>query len=241
VSGHHDLRRSGALGDARSPVHRLDPRAKLIGLLGVTVVAVSTPLEAWPAYVACLAVLVVVWAAARVPVGAVLGRAAIVLPVVLVAAALLPLVREGGAEVAATVAIKALIGTFAAVLLGATTAFGDLLRGLQGLRVPNVLVLTAAFMYRYLGTIAGELRRMRIAQRARAYRPRRLWHAGALGRLGGALFVRSYSRGERVHLAMLARGFDGRISGLRPLVLRRADVLFVAAIAAGLLTARVAA
>ena len=49
-----------------SPIHRLDPRAKLIGLAGVTLVAVSTPLTAWPAYVACAATLIVVAALARV-------------------------------------------------------------------------------------------------------------------------------------------------------------------------------
>ena len=33
----------GVAGDPSSPVHRLDPRAKLLGLTGVTIVAVSAP------------------------------------------------------------------------------------------------------------------------------------------------------------------------------------------------------
>ena len=52
----HERRRlhaAGVAGDPHSPIHRLDPRAKLIGLAGVTLVAVSTPLRAWPAYAAC--------------------------------------------------------------------------------------------------------------------------------------------------------------------------------------------
>jgi cobalt/nickel transport system permease protein len=32
-----------------------------------------------------------------------------------------------------------------------------------------------------------------------------------LARSLGALFIRSYERGERVHLAMLARGYDGTL------------------------------
>ena len=40
-----------------SAVHALDPRAKLAGLFGVTVVAVSAPIDAWPVWVACAAVL----------------------------------------------------------------------------------------------------------------------------------------------------------------------------------------
>ena len=47
------LHRTGVAGDPASPIHRLDPRAKIVGLAGITVVAVSTPLQAWPAFVAC--------------------------------------------------------------------------------------------------------------------------------------------------------------------------------------------
>ena len=42
------LHAAGVAGDPASPVHRLDPRAKLLGLTGVTIVAVSAPLRAWP-------------------------------------------------------------------------------------------------------------------------------------------------------------------------------------------------
>ena len=40
------------------------------------------------------------------------------------------------------------------------------------------------------------------------HRDRSPRHWPALGRTLGALFVRSYERGERVHLAMLSRGYD---------------------------------
>ena len=50
---------------------------------------------------------------------------------------------------------------------------------------------------------------MRRARLSRGHDPRFLWQVGATARGVGALFVRSYERGERVHLAMLSRGFDG--------------------------------
>ena len=71
------------------------------------------------------------------------------------------------------VAMKATIGTISAVLLGATTTFPAVLRGLEAMRVPKLLVLIAAFMYRYLFVIVEEAGRMRAALTARAYRPRR--------------------------------------------------------------------
>ena len=65
-------------------------------------------------------------------------------------------------------------------------------------------------MLRYVDVIAGEARRMRLARISRGHDPRFLWQAGATARGVGSLFVRSYERGERVHLAMLSRGWTGR-------------------------------
>ena len=245
----------GLAGDPASPVHRLDPRAKLIGLTGVTLVAVSTPLHAWPAFVACALALVAIAALARVRAATVWTRGRLVLPAVLCVAALVPFMRAGGARVDlgpitvsgaglatfATVAAKAALGTGGAVLLSATTAVPDVLAALERLRAPRLLVLIAAGMYRYLFVVAGEVSRTRAALAARAYRPRNALQAAAIGRAAGALFLRSYTRGERVHVAMLARGYRGTVPRLRQLALRRADAVFLGLLAAWLVPVRVAA
>ena len=64
-------------------------------------------------------------------------------------------------------------------------------------------------MIRYLDVIADDMRRMRVARQSRGYDPRWLWQVRAVATSAGALFIRSYERGERVHLAMLARGYAG--------------------------------
>jgi cobalt/nickel transport system permease protein len=240
--GNHSLELTGIAGDPDSAVHRLDPRAKLGGLLGITVLAVSTPLERWPVFVACGAVLAVYAAVARVRPGVLWRRARLLLPLVLLAGVLLPFVRTGGEtlelgpltvhmaglESFATIAAKASIGVVSAVLLGATTSFPAVLRGLEAMRVPRLLVLIAAFMYRYLFVIAAEAGRMRAALLARGYSPRHALQAGAMGRVATAMFLRSYGRGERVYLAMLARGYRGSMPQLVPLSFGRADAAFVA-------------
>jgi cobalt/nickel transport system permease protein len=257
VSGlcNHSLELTGLAGDTASPVHRLDPRAKIVGLIAITLTAVSTPVGAWPVFVACALVLAAVTSLARVRVRDIWRRARFVLPIVLLAALLIPLCRTGGEsyslgpltlhedglETFAAVAAKATIGTVAAVLLGATTTFPAVLRGLEAMRVPRLLVLIAAFMYRYLFVIVEEVGRMRAALAARGYQPRNALHAGALGRVATALFLRTYSRGERVYIAMLARGYNGRMPRLTPLVFGRADVAFVAAVLTVLVPLRVAA
>ena len=247
------LHRSGIAGNFASPIHRLDPRAKLVGLAGVTLVAVSTPLGAWPAFAACAIVLAGVAALARVGPATLWARARVVLPLVLFVAALVPFVRAGGARVdlgpltvseaglatCAAVSAKAVLGTVSAVLLSATTSFPDVLHGLERMRAPRLLCVIAAFMYRYLFVIADEARRMRVALAARGYRPRHALQAAAIGRVAISLFLRTYDRAERVYVAMLARGYAGSTPRLNALVFGRADVLFLVAVAGALLPLRV--
>ena len=53
---------------------------------------------------------------------------------------------------------------------------------------------------------------MRVARESRGYDPRWLWQAKGFAASAGALFIRSYERGERVYLAMIvARATTGRL------------------------------
>ncbi|HUF96828.1 MAG TPA: energy-coupling factor transporter transmembrane component T, partial [Ilumatobacter sp.] len=94
-----------------------------------------------------------------------------------------------------------------------------------------------AFMFRYLDVVGDQLTRMRRSMTARCHDPRWLWQARPIASSAGALFVRSYERGERVHHAMLARGFTGQMPVLDDRRAARSDWLvavgpaFAAAIA----------
>jgi cobalt/nickel transport system permease protein len=248
------LHRTGLAGDPASPIHRLDPRAKIVGLAGITVIGVSTPLHAWPAFVACALALAAIAAIARIGPAVVWPRVRVILPLVVFVAAFVPFVRggpalevgplslsEAGLATFALVTAKATIGAIGAVLLGATTSFPDILHGLERLRMPRLLTVIAGFMYRYVFVIADEARRMRSALAARAYRPRHLGQVAALGRMVTGLFLRSYERGERVYLAMVARGYAGTMPRFAVLAFRRADAAFLVALALTLLPLRVLA
>jgi len=56
-----------------------------------------------------------------------------------------------------------------------------------------------------------EMRRLQLARVARGDDARWLWQARTVARTAGAVTIRCFERGERVHTAMLARGFDGRM------------------------------
>jgi cobalt/nickel transport system permease protein len=212
VSGVHE---AGVAGNRASWVHRRDPRAKLLGLFGVTTLAVST--SAWTVHAACATALLAIASVARIPPRVIWQRGRVVLLPLVLVAVLHPIVVP-----------KAALGTLSAVLLGATTPFPDVLHALERLRAPKLLVLIAAFMYRYLFTILDEVQRMRAALAARGYAPRHALQAQAIGRVATALFLRTYERAERVHLAMLARGWTQSMPRLDVLAFRRADALFLA-------------
>lgn len=226
----------------------------MLGLLAVTLVAITTPFSLWPVWVGCATVLAVIAAGARIPARTIWRRARVILPLVLFMAVFIPFFRKGGQEWSVgpltvseeglqtllAICAKAAIGTVSAVILGATTIFPDVLRALDALRVPRLFTLIAAFMYRYLFVIVDEVQRMRAALASRGYRPRWAWQVGAFGRVVSALFLRSYGRGERVYLAMLARGFAGVMPQLDTLAFRRTDGLFVALVASSLVAFRVA-
>ena len=219
----------GPLGSAYvardTVVHRLPAHVALVAVVGFALVVVATPVRAaWaPAYAGYAALVLAAAALARVPAGRLLRGLAVELPFV-VFALLLPFVARGprvevlglslsesGLLAAGGLLAKATLSVLAATVLAATTTPQDLVRGMQRLRLPAVLVQILSFMVRYTDVVAGELRRMRVARESRGFRGRGPGALKVVAGTAGSLFVRCYERGERVHLAMLSRGGDGRL------------------------------
>jgi cobalt/nickel transport system permease protein len=71
---------TGVAGDPASRVHRLDPRAKIAGLGGITLVGVSTPPRYWPVLAVCALALAAIAAVGRIGPGVIWSRAKVVLP-----------------------------------------------------------------------------------------------------------------------------------------------------------------
>ncbi|WP_030666192.1 cobalt ECF transporter T component CbiQ [Streptomyces rimosus] len=208
---------------AHSPVHALPPHCKIAAVLCFVLAVVATPRTALWAFALYALLLAAVAAAARVPAGFLLKRLLIEVPFVAFAV-LMPFVATGprvhilglslsesGLWGAWNILAKGTLGVAASVLLAATTELRGLLLGLQRLRMPPLLVQIASFMIRYGDVIADELRRMRIARLSRGFEARGVRHWGVLAKSAGALFIRSYERGERVHLAMVSRGYTGTL------------------------------
>lgn len=211
-----------------SVVHGMAAETKIVAAFGLVTTIAITPREAVWAFGLFAVLLAVAVAAARLPVRFVLARMAAVIPFILFAF-LIPFVAGGdridvlGVSVSRSglwgmwnVIAKATLGVTVSIVLAATTEIPDMLRGMNRLRVPAPITAIAGFMVRYLEIVAAELGRMRTAMTARGYDPRWIWETKPIAASVGSLFVRSYERGERVHAAMLSRGFTGTMPDLRP-------------------------
>jgi cobalt/nickel transport system permease protein len=212
-----------------SPIHRRDPRVKIVALLVFLVVLATEYRELVWLCVALFAVLCAVTRLARLPLAGAMVRAGVVLPFTAVFAGVSWLAGDparGGALV-----MKSYLSALAVLLLVSTTPLPLLLRGLEMTGAPRFLLMVAQFLYRYLFVISEEAQHMRKAALARGATLGGL--AGNAARFRAAagalavLFARSYARAEEIHRAMLARGFPGYFRPLIELHFHGSDVIFL--------------
>jgi cobalt/nickel transport system permease protein len=231
-----------AYGD--SPVHRLDPRAKLLATLAFVVAVVSFPKYEVAALAPFVFFPLVLAGLGDVPLRLIARRVAIVSPFAIMIGLFNPLLDRAPGVVLGGVTIDAGWLSFASILarfaltmsavmvLTATTSFPALCQGLNALGLPRVFVVQLLFLYRYLFLLAEEAGRLRRARELRAQRGRGFTLRTA-GAMAGSLFVRTLDRAERIYQAMAARGYDGEIRQLRRIRFRTADAVFLAAVVLG--------
>lgn len=225
---------------ADSLIHRLDARLKLLATLAFVLAATSLPPSAWRALLLLGAIAAAATIVAHVPPSKVLKRSLIALPFAGMIALSIPFTRGGqtlwsmqlgrwmlavtdqGLTLFASIVAKAWLSVLFSGLLVATTPFPTLLKGMQSLSVPQILITITSFMYRYLFVLVDEAMRLQRARQARSTGSGRaggtmFWRIEVLGGMIGSLFIRSYERSERIYHAMLSRGYDGQWPSLSPL------------------------
>lgn len=230
--------------DRESPVHRRDPRVKLLGALLFILATVSLPDGAWMAYGLLLLVALAGAGLTRLGPFFAVRRAYVALPFMLAALPIpflspgpvvwqLPIlgwpISEPGLVRFVSILIRTWLAVQAGILLSATTRLPDLLWALGALRLPATLVNIIGFMVRYIFVLMDEAARMLRARAARSPRlegkPRApiLWQGQMAGAMVGSLFLRSLERSERVYDAMLSRGYSGRMRMLSPFSMSAKD------------------
>jgi cobalt/nickel transport system permease protein len=209
-------------------IHSLPAEVKVVAMVAFIFTVIATPVQQFWAFGVYALVLVGVAAIARIPARVILPRMLVEVPFVLFAL-LMPFFGTGptvdvlgiplyqaGLLAGWGILIKGTLGVVCSILLAATTPARDLLLGLERLKVPQLIVQIASFMLRYTHVVGDEMNRMRVARESRGFEATGIRSWPVIARSGGALFIRSYERGERVHLAMLSRGYSGRLPELTP-------------------------
>ena len=210
-----------------SPVHRLDARVKIITTLAVLLSVSFTLPHEIVLLMAYFLVLCACCLLARLPWWKVLARGLIVLPFV---AGVAILNLAGGDPLRAwAILARGYLSAVAVLLLLGTTPFPKLLRGFESLGVPRFFGMILHFVYRYLFVLFEQAHNIRQARRCRAPRGRRQPLFQAAAGAVAVLFARSYGRAERIHQAMLARGFQGHFELLEAPRIETRDWVFLAA------------
>ncbi len=214
----------------------LDARARLLAVVAAVVTVSSTPPGSWLAF-ACHGVLTALLLAASGAGGAYLWRrCAAVSPFVLLAGGLLAL--QSGWGPGGTVIAKGYLAALLLAALTASTPLPELLWALRRLHAPESLNLILSVMYRYTGILTEEYARLSRARECRTVRPLGGRRFTVYARQLGALLLRSLDRAERVHAAMVSRGFRGEWPVTRTHVWRAADGLALGLFASAMASIR---
>ncbi|WP_019499123.1 cobalt ECF transporter T component CbiQ [Pseudanabaena sp. PCC 6802] len=145
-------------------------------------------------------------------------------------------ITTNGLTILGSVALKALLSLLILNVLTLSTSLPLLLYALSSLRTPPLLVAILASTCRYLGVLVDEFQSMRRAAAARNFRGDRWWQQSqsstwqrrAIGNMIGAMFIRTFDRGERIHQAMLSRGYQGNPPILEPPKWQKKDAWAIA-------------
>lgn len=222
-------------------IHRMDPRIRLLcaGLLTIPAALLTTLDQASLALLIGVALIL----AARLPMGLVLKRLAVVNAFILFLWLFLPFSLPGelvyalgplkatqqGIALAWLVTAKSNAIVLSLMALMATIAIQDLGPAMQQLKIPNKLCHILLFTYRYIFVIHQEYTTIRRAMSARGFCPKTDAHTyKSYAWLVGMLLVRSWDRAERVQGAMRCRGFKGRFYSLKTFTTSAGDYVFLA-------------
>jgi cobalt/nickel transport system permease protein len=210
-------------GNRQTPWHTLTPQTRILCVLVLVVAIALTPNGSWSTWGIygigiCFALLV-----SQITYSVLLKRLAV--ESAFIGVVLIGTLFHGGGEVLwqwnglsittaglttlGSVSLKALLSLLLLNILTLTTSVPVLLHGLTMLRIPPLLVAILASMYRYIAVLVEEFSAMRRAALSRNLMNGRRWQRLVIGNMIGSLFIRTFERGERVHQAMLSRGYEG--------------------------------
>ncbi len=233
-----DLGYLETLAQQQTALHHLDPRAKLLTTMIFLVTVMSFARYELSGLIPFFLYPIVIVRAGKLPAGYLLKRIGVVLPFVgligifnpLIDRAIVmhigPVAISGGWISFFSIVLRCVLTVFAALILIASTGFYGICIALERIGVPNIFAVQLLFVYRYLFVLIDEASRMARARALRSF-SKKGFGITVWGALIGHLLLRTVDRAQRIHVAMLSRGFDGEIRLARRATIRTRDIVFV--------------
>jgi cobalt/nickel transport system permease protein len=222
-----------------SQIHRLDPRLKIIfATVFSFIVALS---QGFPTLMGAFLLSCLQVGLARLNLREVAKRVALVNGLILLFWVMLPLTYGGdplfflgpfgvsreGVLISARMTLRSNAILLAFMAMVASISIATLGHALHRLGFPRKLVHLFLMTYRYVFVIEHEYQRLSKAAKVRGFLPKTNMHTyKSLAYFMGMLFVRASARADRVHQAMLCRGFKGRFYCLREFAMTRLDAVW---------------
>ncbi len=238
-SSFFDIGHLDALSSKDSPIHRVDPRIKVLTTLYFIAVVISfnkyDPAGLAPLVVYPLAIMTI----GDIPFAYIMKKLLIASPFVLSVALFNPIldrspaldlgvfIVSGGFVSFASIVAKFVLTASAGLALIACTGFDSICSALSRMYVPGAFTIQLLFLYRYIFVLGEEAARMARARTLRSFGNKGLG-VGVYSSMIGQLLLRTMDRAQRIHLAMLCRGFDREIHHAAPSKIRFSDLLFLA-------------
>lgn len=222
----------------RSPIHSMDARLKLVSAFLAIFIMVSEKPGTVSPFAAYGSLLLLLFFLSRLPLLFVLRRLLYLSPFMLMAAVFYPLSHGlSGAvpvsastqqvlPVAVSIFLKALFSVSVLVLLISTAKFNTLLEAMRKLRLPRLIGILSALMYRYVFIFWDESLRTNLARNSRTGGKAGMNRFRTYASQLAMIFLRSWHRSRIVYNAMLSRGFTGEYPNMEAQPLRRTDALF---------------
>lgn len=223
-----------------SLLHQRDPKVKVIvAATFITVVAIS---NSFVVVTMALALAFALMLLSRLEVGPVTKRLLAANTFTVFLWLTLPLTYGGeefyklgaftlsieGIRLATLITLKTNCIVLSLIALLGTSRIARLGHALEGLHFPKSLCFLLLFSYRYIFVIYQEYQKLTRAASLRCFVPATNIHTyRTYGYLFGMTLVRSWNRANRVHHAMLLRGFNGRLIPLEQQVVNRNDIFFL--------------
>ena len=225
------------LAAGNSPLHRIDPRVKLITTIAFIAAVVSFNKYAVTDLIPFFCFPIILIISGGLPAGYIFKKVLLISPFAVLVGIFNPVFDSsimyhigsvgisGGWVSFASILLRFILTVTSALALVALTGFNSVCLALERFSVPKPFIVQLMFLYRYMFVLTEELERMVRARAARSFSGQGM-HFKTFVSIIGHLLLRTLDRAERVYRAMCCRGFDGHIRIMKSLSINFKDVVF---------------